>query len=72
MGNYSLGLLGLDGLRGSPWALKCLYCHPIITQTYPRGNKKVSEKVERWKNSIAFGKYTTQGIYPKQHTPKLG
>ena len=24
------------------------------------------------KNSIAFGKSTSQRIYPKQHTPKLG
>ena len=24
------------------------------------------------KNSIAFGKSTSQRIYPKQHTPKIG
>ena len=33
-------------LRGSPWALKYPYCHQMITQTQPRGNRKVSEKVE--------------------------
>ena len=26
----------------------------------------------RFENSIAFGKSTSQRIYPKQHTPKIG
>ena len=30
----------------SPWVLKYLYCHQVITQTHPRGNGRVSEKVE--------------------------
>ena len=25
-----------------------------------------------WENSIAFGKSTSQRIYPAQHTPKIG
>ena len=29
-----------------PWALKYPYCHQIITQTHPRGNRRVLEKVE--------------------------
>ena len=33
-------------LCGSPWALKYLYGHQMITQTQPRGNRRVSEKVE--------------------------
>ena len=33
-------------LRGSPWVLKYPYCHQMITQTQPRGNRRVSEKVE--------------------------
>ena len=33
-------------LHGSPWVLKYPHCHQMITQTHPRGNKKVSEKVE--------------------------
>ena len=33
-------------LRGSPWALKYPYCHPMITQTHPRGSRRVSERVE--------------------------
>ena len=33
-------------LHGSPWALKYPYCHQMITQTHPRGNRRVSEKVE--------------------------
>ena len=33
-------------LLGSPWALKYPYCHQMITQTHPRGNRRVSEKVE--------------------------
>ena len=33
-------------LRGSPWVLKYPYCHQIITQTHPRGNRRVSEKVK--------------------------
>ena len=33
-------------LHGSPWVLKYPYCHQMITQTHPRGNRRVSEKVE--------------------------
>ena len=33
-------------LRGSPWALKYPYYHQMITQALPRGNGRVSEKVE--------------------------
>ena len=33
-------------LHGSPWVLKYPYCHQLITQTHPRGNERVSEKVE--------------------------
>ena len=33
-------------LRGTPWALKYPYCHQVITQTQPRGNRRFSEKVE--------------------------
>ena len=31
-------------LRGSPWVLKYPYCHQMITQIHPRGDKRVSEK----------------------------
>ena len=37
-------------LRGCPWALMYPYCHQMITQTQPRGNRRVSEKVEMLKN----------------------
>ena len=33
-------------LRGSPWALKYLYCHQMITQTHPRGKRTVLEHVK--------------------------
>ena len=33
-------------LSGSLWVLKYLYCHQMITQTHPKGDKRVSEKVE--------------------------
>ena len=33
-------------LHGSPWALKSPYCHRMMTQTHPRGNRRVSEKVK--------------------------
>ena len=33
-------------LRGSPWVLKYPYCHQMITQTHPRGDGQVSEKIE--------------------------
>ena len=33
-------------LRGPPLVLKYPYCHQMITQTHPRGNKRVLEKVE--------------------------
>ena len=33
-------------LHGTPWALKYPYCHQMITQTQPRGNRRFSEKVE--------------------------
>ena len=29
-------------IHGSPWVLKYSYCHQMITQTHPRGNRKVS------------------------------
>ena len=56
------------GSRGSPWALKYPDCHQMITPTHPRGNKRVSEK-SNCENSIAFGKSTSQRIFPRQHTP---
>ena len=36
-------------LRGSPGVLSYPYCHQMITQTHPRGNRRVSENVEFWK-----------------------
>ena len=33
-------------LHGSRWVFKYLYCHQMITQTHPRGNRRVSEKGE--------------------------
>ena len=33
-------------LFGSPWVLKYLYCHQMITQTHPKGDGTVSEKIE--------------------------
>ena len=33
-------------LGGSQWVLKYPYCHSIITQTHPRGDRRVSEKGE--------------------------
>ena len=33
-------------LRGTLWALKYPYCHQMITQTHPRGNGRLSEKIE--------------------------
>ena len=70
-------------LHGSPWALKYLYCHQMITQTHPRGNRRVSEKSKcenlqvslnslRNSNSIDFGKSTSHRIYSKQRTHKIG
>ena len=29
-----------------PWVLKYLYCHQLINQTHPRGNRRVLEKVK--------------------------
>ena len=54
-------------LRGSPWVLKYPYCHQIITQTHPRGNRRVSEKVEFLEilqvslNSLHNGNFGTFG-----------
>ena len=31
-------------LRGSPWVLKYPYCHHMITQTHPRGNRRASKE----------------------------
>ena len=56
-------------LRGSPWAPKYPYCHQMITQTHPMGQHEGFGKSRNVKNSIAFGKSTSQRIYPKQHTP---
>ena len=38
-------------LRGSPWVLKYPYCHHIITQNHPRGDRRVSDKGNFSKNS---------------------
>ena len=48
--------LGLDGPSGhyvGPRALKYPYCHQMIIQTHPRGNRRNSEKSKCEKNSIA-------------------
>ena len=37
-------------LRGPPWVLKHPYCHQMITQTHPRGSRRVSEKSGNVKN----------------------
>ena len=34
--------------------------------------RKVKTRAKPPKNSIAFGKSTSQRIYPEQHTPKIG
>ena len=31
---------------GSPWVLKYLYCHQMITQTHSRGDRRGLEKVQ--------------------------
>ena len=33
-------------LRGSPWVLESPYCHQMIPQTHPSGDRRVSEKHE--------------------------
>ena len=33
-------------LRGSPWVFRYPYCHQMITQTHPKGDERVSEKVK--------------------------
>ena len=58
-------------LCGFPWALKYPYCHQMITQTHSGGEEGFPKK-SKCENSIAFGKSTSQRIYPKQHTPKIG
>ena len=37
-------------LHGSPWVLNDPYCHQMITQTHPSGDRRVLEKVEFWKS----------------------
>ena len=37
-------------LRGSPWVLKYPYCHQMITQTHPRGNRRGFGKSGNVKN----------------------
>ena len=39
---------GYTGLMATAWVwvLKYPYCHQMITQTHPRGERRVSEKVE--------------------------
>ena len=56
-------------LRGSLWVLKYPYCHQMITQTHPTGDKRISAS-QNLKNSIAFGKATSQRICREQCTPK--
>ena len=44
----------------------------IISTTQMCGGGIIGEKNFFGPNSIAFGKSTSQRIYPKQHTPKVG
>ena len=37
-------------LHGSPWVLKCPYCHQMITQMHPRGEKQVFRKNQIFEN----------------------
>ena len=37
----------MQGVRGSLWVLKCQYCHQMITQTHPRGDRKVFKNFSR-------------------------
>ena len=46
LGGPPLGLDGPSGHYVSPWVLKYPYCHQMITQTHPRGNGRVSKKIE--------------------------
>ena len=38
----------------------------------PEGQQKVSRKYRNVKNALAFGKSSSQRIYPKQYTRKIG
>ena len=46
-------------LHGSPWVLKYPYCHQMITQTHPRGERRVSEK-GNFGNLVGVTKQPTQ------------
>ena len=35
----------VDGCCGSPGVLKYPYCHQMIIQTHPRGDRRISEKI---------------------------
>ena len=55
-------------LRGSPWVLKYL----IVTKSSPKPILGAAEGFHETSNSIAFGKPTSQRIYPERHTPQIG
>ena len=45
----------LRGLPGSLWVLEYPYCHQMTTQTHPRGNKRILEKIKNSKNFQCSG-----------------
>ena len=52
--------------------------HPNPSEGQQKGFKKIGNvknfqvSLNSLRNSIALGKSTSQRIYPKQHTPKIG
>ena len=71
-GGQGSGYMGLAATMCVPMSGRAPYCHQMTIQTHPRGDKRVSENIQIFENSIAFGKSTSHRIYPKQHTPKIG
>ena len=50
-------------LHTPSWVLKYPYCHQMITQTHPRGNKKVLEKLKCEKSSSVTKLSTPQQFW---------
>ena len=59
-------------LHGCPWVPKYPYCHQMIPQTHPRGDKRVSEKGELWKSCRCHQTAYTTAISDLFRGPCLG
>ena len=61
LGPMALATCTLEPLNDFPWVQECPYCHQMMTQTNPRANRMLSEKVK-------FSKFAGATEHPANST----